>query len=76
MRGIKNRKAGQAFCDGWVIGYDFFELHEALDGKMPAEVVGMDVPLASPRVPCHTVYGTPRTSAYECVLLAAVGVLN
>ena len=32
--------------------------------------------LASPRVPCHTVYGTPHTSAYECVLLAAVGVLN
>ena len=73
---MKRRKAGQAFCDGWVIGYDFFRPRKALDGKTSAGVVGMDVALASLRVPCHTIYGTPRTSAYECVLRAAVGVLD
>ena len=46
-RGIKNRKAGQAFFDGWVIDYNFFRPHKALGGKTPASVAGIDVPLSS-----------------------------
>ena len=44
MRGLQNRASGQRYLDGWVLDYNLFKDHEALGGKTPAQVAGVDVP--------------------------------
>ena len=44
-RGMKHRESGQAYLDGLVLNYNYFRLHQALDGKKPAERAGGEVPL-------------------------------
>lgn len=47
MRGLQSQKSGQRFLDGWVIDYNFFRPHMALNGKTPAAAAGLDVPISS-----------------------------
>jgi len=41
MRALKNKGTLQRFSDGWLVYYNFFRPHMALDNKKPAEVAGI-----------------------------------
>ena len=45
MRGLKSIESAIQFADGFLAYYNFLRPHEALDGKTPAEVAGIDCPL-------------------------------
>jgi transposase-like protein len=42
MRGLKNIDTAMQFIDGFLVHYNYFRPHEALNGKTPAEVAGID----------------------------------
>ena len=44
LRGLENRATGQKYLDGWVLDYNLFREHEALDDKTPGEVAKSDAP--------------------------------
>lgn len=44
MRGLKNAETGYALLKGFIIQYNFRRKHEALDGRTPAEVSGINLP--------------------------------
>lgn len=44
LRGLDSRETGQLYLDGWVITYNLFRGHEALDNKAPGRVANVDVP--------------------------------
>ena len=41
QRGLEMIRTGQDYVDGYVIDYNFFKDHEALDGGVPAEAAGV-----------------------------------
>ena len=41
QRGLQSIPTGQDYVDGYVIDYNFFKRHEALDGEVPAEAAGV-----------------------------------
>jgi transposase-like protein/DNA-directed RNA polymerase subunit RPC12/RpoP len=45
MRGLHNDKTATAFNDGFKAYYNFIRPHQALNGKTPAEVAGVDLKL-------------------------------
>lgn len=47
MRGMKKPEATRKTLDGWLIWYNFLRPHDALDGKTPAQVAGIDYPFRS-----------------------------
>ena len=47
LLGMKQRESGQAYLDGLVLNYNYFRPHQALDGKMPAERAGAEIPFES-----------------------------
>lgn len=47
MRGLKNVESAITFTDGWLINYNFFRPHEALNNKTPAEVANSTYPYKS-----------------------------
>ena len=47
LRGLKARETGQAYVDGLVTHYNYFQPHESLKGKRPAEAAGAELPFAS-----------------------------
>ena len=44
LRGLDSREAGQNYLDGWVIDYNLFRPHMALDERTPAQVAGVVAP--------------------------------
>lgn len=42
MRGLKNLATAKYFTDGWLVHYNYFRPHMALDNKRPAEVAGIE----------------------------------
>ena len=44
LRGLKVRETGQTYVDGLVTHYNYFRLHESLNGKRPAEAAGAELP--------------------------------
>ena len=44
LRGLQGRASGQRYLDGWVLHYNLFREHEALNGKTPAEVAKVNAP--------------------------------
>ena len=44
LRGLKARETGQAYVNGLVTHYNFFRLHESLEGKKPTEAAGAEIP--------------------------------
>jgi len=44
MRGLKKPETALLLLDGWLIHYNYFRPHEALDGKTPAEKAGVEYP--------------------------------
>ena len=44
LRGLETRETGQRYLDGWVVDYNLFRGHEALDGKTPGEAAGVNPP--------------------------------
>ena len=42
---MDNYKSAQVMADGIIINYNFIRPHMGLDGKTPAEVAGLDLPL-------------------------------
>ncbi len=42
MRGLKSIETATQFTDGFLVNYNYFRPHEALDGKTPAEVAKVD----------------------------------
>jgi transposase-like protein len=42
MRGLKDIGSAQQFLDGFMVNYNYFRPHEALEGKTPAEVAKVD----------------------------------
>lgn len=42
MRGLKDVESAIRFTNGFVVYYDYFRPHEALDGKTPAQVAKID----------------------------------
>jgi transposase-like protein len=44
MRGLKKRESARLFLDGWLVHYNFFRPHEALNDKTPAEVAKINFP--------------------------------
>ncbi len=42
MRGLKSLATLKRFTDGFVVYYNYFRPHEALNGKRPAEAAKMD----------------------------------
>lgn len=44
MRGLDSRETGQRYLDGWVLTYNFFREHEALDDRTPAEAAKVSPP--------------------------------
>jgi transposase-like protein len=44
MRGLKDVGSAIAFIEGFMLHYNFFKSHDALDGKTPAEVAGVEYP--------------------------------
>lgn len=44
MRGLKTRKSAKLFTDGWLVHYNFFRPHEALEDKTPAQEAGIKFP--------------------------------
>jgi transposase-like protein len=49
MRGLHNNKTATAFNDGFKAYYNFIRPHQALNGKTPAEVAGVDLKLGKDR---------------------------
>ena len=49
MRGLYNDKSATAFNDGFKAYYNFIRPHQALNGKTPAEVAGVDLMLGKNR---------------------------
>ena len=49
MRGLHNDKTASAFNDGFKAYYNFIRPHQALNGKTPAEVAGVDLDLGENR---------------------------
>jgi transposase-like protein len=49
MRGLHNNKTATAFNDGFKTYYNFIRPHQALNGKTPAEVAGVDLKLGHNR---------------------------
>jgi transposase-like protein len=47
MRGMHNKETARLVMDGWLIYYNFFRPHEALDNKTPAQVAKADYPYKS-----------------------------
>lgn len=47
MRGIQNKETATLITDGWLIHYNFFRPHEALNYKTPAYVAKADFPYKS-----------------------------
>ena len=47
MRGLKNIESAIEFTDGWLVHYNFFRPHSALDDKTPAEKAGLALPYKS-----------------------------
>jgi len=45
FRGMDNDKSAQIMADGMRINYNFIRPHMGLDGKTPAQVAGLDLPL-------------------------------
>ncbi len=45
MRGLHNDKTATAFNDGFKVYYNYIRPHQALKGKTPAEVAGVDLKL-------------------------------
>lgn len=45
MDGLYGQESGQKYLDRWVVDYNHFKDHEALDGQTPAEVARVDVKL-------------------------------
>jgi len=45
QRGLDHEKSAQLMADGTRIEYNFIRPHMALDGKTPAEAVGIDLRL-------------------------------
>ena len=41
QRGLQSIRTGQDYVDGYVIDYNFFKRHEALNGGVPAEATGV-----------------------------------
>ncbi len=46
MRGFQTREGARAFCDAFVVQYDFLRVHESLDGQTPAVAAGIRLPFA------------------------------
>jgi putative transposase len=44
MRGLKKRETARLIMDGWLIHYNFFRPHEALNNKTPSERAGIRFP--------------------------------
>jgi len=44
MRGLKNIESAIEFTQGWLAHYNYLRPHDALHGKTPAEVAGIDYP--------------------------------
>ena len=44
LRGLDSHESGQRYLDGWVINYNLFRGHEALDDKTPAEAAKVNPP--------------------------------
>jgi len=49
MRGLYNDKSATAFNDGFKAYYNFIRPHQALNGKTPADVAGVDLKLGKNR---------------------------
>lgn len=49
MRRLHNDKTATAFNDGFKAYYNFIRPHQALNGKTPAEVAGLDLKLGKNR---------------------------
>ena len=45
MDGLYGQETGQKYLDRWVVDYNHFKDHEALDGRTPAEVARVEVKL-------------------------------
>jgi len=41
MRALKNKNTLQRFTDGWLVHYNFFKPHMALNNRSPAEATGL-----------------------------------
>ncbi len=41
QRGLESLETGQDYIDGYVLDYNFFKRHEALNGRVPAEAAGV-----------------------------------
>ncbi len=41
MRGMKNKATAKLIMDGWLVHYNFFRPHEALNGETPAKRAGI-----------------------------------
>ena len=44
LRGLDSLETGQRYLDGWVVNYNLFREHEALDGKTPGDVAHVNAP--------------------------------
>lgn len=47
MRGLKTRKSAKLITDGWLVHYNFFRAHEALDDNTPAQKAGIKFPFSN-----------------------------
>jgi putative transposase len=47
MRGLKKRETARLIMDGWLIHYNFFRPHEALNNKTPSERAGIRFPYSN-----------------------------
>jgi putative transposase len=44
MRGLKDIKTAKLITEGWLLHYNYLRPHEALNGKTPAQVAGVNYP--------------------------------
>jgi len=44
MERMQNRETAKLITDGWLVHYNFFRPHESLQGRTPAQVVGIAFP--------------------------------
>lgn len=44
MRGMHNKETARLIMDGWLMHYNFFRPHEALENKTPGQVAKADYP--------------------------------
>lgn len=45
LRGFKTQDAAEIILSGFLVNYNYFRPHLALNGKTPAEVAGIDAPV-------------------------------